>query len=141
MARNCKSEDVKDLVTPNTVVCIRPEGIPQPGSLRMVIPYSQCIVQRVDEKSLQGEFWEYCRATYSSQTDPRMKLDPEELLRTLTGNLQSTDDLASALESMFPLHAVPDHLKDQAETDINVALDGAMVPVSDPLLPCLGISC
>ncbi len=45
-------------------------------------------------------------------TDPRVKPNPEQLLRVLTGNLQSTDDLASALASAFPLYAVVDHLKD-----------------------------
>ena len=80
-------------------------------------------------------------AIKTALTDPRVKLDPEQLLRALTGNLQSTDDLASVLASVFPLYAVPDHLKDQAETDINAALDGAMVPVSGSSLRCVERSC
>jgi hypothetical protein len=59
-------------------------------------------------------------------TDPRVNPDPEQLLRALTGNLQSMDDLVSGLASIFPLYAVPHHLRDQAETDINLALDGAI---------------
>ena len=77
-------------------------------------------------------------ALKTALTDPRVKPDPEQVLRTLTGNNESTEDLASSLASVFPLYAVPDHLKHFAEADIGDALDGAIVPVSGPSLHELG---
>jgi proline iminopeptidase len=80
----------------------------------------------------QLSHWGAMSAMKTALTDRRVKPDPEQLLRALTGNLQSMDDQASWLASIFPLYTVPDHLRDQAETDINLALDGAIIPVSDP---------
>ena len=81
----------------------------------------------------QWSHWGAMSAMKTALTDPRVKPDPEQLLRVLTGNVQSTEDLASGFASIFPLYAAPEHLNIQPEIHVNEALEGAIVPVSYPV--------
>ena len=73
--------------------------------------------------------WAAMDAVKTALTDPRVTPDPDQVVRALSGSLTSHEDLASGLGSIMPLCSVPDHLKDQAETDVSEVLAGAIAPV------------
>ena len=84
----------------------------------------------VGDSGAQWSHWAAMNAVKIALTDPRVKPDPKQLLRVLTGNLSGMDDFQSAFASIQPLYSVPDSLKDHAETDVDEVLAGIMSPVS-----------
>ena len=77
----------------------------------------------------QWSHWACMSAMKTALTDPRVKPDPEQVLRLLSGRTESMQDVSDGIASIFALYAVPDHLKGEAEVDVGTALDGALVPV------------
>ena len=84
----------------------------------------------VGDSGAQWSHWAAMNAMKVALTDPRVKPDPEQLLRLLTGNMSSMEDFASGFASISPLYSVPGDLKDQAETDVDKVIAGCISPVS-----------
>ena len=66
----------------------------------------------------QWSHWACMSAMKTALTDPRVRPDPEQVLRLLSGRTESMEDLSSGVASIFPLYSVPDELKGQAEVNV-----------------------
>ena len=56
-------------------------------------------------------------------------VDPDQLVRMMSGTMTSQEDLESGFATIGPLYAVPDQVQDKVEMNPMVALDGAFMPV------------
>jgi len=66
--------------------------------------------------------------TKAALTDPRVKPDPEQLVRLLSGTVRDQEDLLTGFASLAPLYAAPDELKDQVEVDAGEVISKATKP-------------
>ena len=87
----------------------------------------------VGNSGAQWSHWGAMNAMKVALTDPRVKVDPEQLLRALTGNMTSLEDFQSVFASVAPLYSVPDHLKDQVEADVGEVLSKVTAGPVSPL--------
>jgi pimeloyl-ACP methyl ester carboxylesterase len=81
------------------------------------------------DAAAQWSHWAAMNAIKTALTDPRVSPDPEQLVRALSGNNLSFEDMAAAAQSIYPLYSVPDHLKGETEGDVNAVLAKATLPV------------
>ena len=84
----------------------------------------------VGDAAAQWSHWGAMSTIKTALTDPRAaNVDPDQLLRMMSGTMTSQEDMNSGFATIMPLYAVPAHLQDQVETNVAEALDGAIVPV------------
>ena len=72
--------------------------------------------------------WASINLTMRALTDPRIKPDPEQLVRMFSGRMIDQNDLLTGFMSIAPLYAAPPELKAQAEVDVDEVLSTAMKP-------------
>lgn len=78
--------------------------------------------------------WAPINAVKIALTDPRVKPDPDQLVRVLTGTSTSEEDMASGAASVMPLYSVPDEVKGEVEQDVGSILGATFIPVRKHLL-------
>ena len=66
--------------------------------------------------------------TRAALTAPRVKPDPEQLVRLLPGTVRDREDLLTGFASIAPLYVASDELKDQVEVDAGEVIGKAIKP-------------
>jgi proline iminopeptidase len=75
--------------------------------------------------------WGYLNTVKTALTDPRVKCDPEQIVRMFSGRMTDQNDLLTGFMSISPLYAAPDHLKAEAEVNVDEVLASAVMPFWD----------
>ncbi|KAK5127621.1 hypothetical protein LTR85_006961 [Meristemomyces frigidus] len=82
----------------------------------------------VGDSAAQVSHWGAINMTKAALTDPRVKPDPEQLVRMLSGNCRDQDDLMTGFATIAPLYAAPDAIKDLAEIDAGAVISKSIKP-------------
>lgn len=78
----------------------------------------------VGNSAAQFSHWAMANMVAKALTDPRVKPDPEQFVRLITGMCFDESDYVQAFGSIAPLYAVPEVLKNKAEVDVGKVLAG-----------------
>ena len=70
----------------------------------------------------------FVNMTARALTDPRVKPDPEQLVRLFSGRCKDQMDLITGFGSIAPLYAAPPEVREHAEVDVDAVLGAATVP-------------
>ncbi len=84
----------------------------------------------IGDAAAQWSHWAAMTAIKIAVTDPRVKPDPDLLIRAMTGTVRSDEEFFEAAIQLMPLYSVPDDLKCKVETDTAAVLATATFPVS-----------
>lgn len=93
----------------------------------LTLEYALAYPQRVNaiilvDSAAQVAHWAAMNMTAKALTDSRVKPDPAQLVRILSGTCYDEADYAAGFASIAPLYAAPDEIKDKAEVDVGKAL-------------------
>ena len=92
----------------------------------------------VGDSAAQMSHWALMNAMKTLMTDPRVKPDPERVLRCFSGRMTSLEDLMLGFQSFAPLYEAPEHLKGEAEVDASQIIMAAMVPHYETVNAAMG---
>ncbi|KAK5699577.1 hypothetical protein LTR97_005706 [Elasticomyces elasticus] len=94
----------------------------------------------VGDTAAQMSHWGLMNAVKTALVDPRTKdlVDPEQVLRMMSGRLRDFDDLATGFGTISALYAAPPDLKAQSETDVDAVLQTTMFPVLETCNAAMG---
>lgn len=76
----------------------------------------------VGDSGAQISHWAGMNMIATALSDPRVKPDPAQVVRLLSGKCFDEADYAAGFGSIAPLYAAPDEIKDKAEVDVGKAL-------------------
>jgi proline iminopeptidase len=83
----------------------------------------------VGDSAANMSSWGYLNAVKTALTDPRVKCDPDQILRMFSGRMKDQEDLMTGFMSIAPLYATPDDLKGEVETNVDEVLSTAVMPL------------
>ena len=92
------------------------------------------------DTAAQMSHWAMMNAVKTALIDPRTKdgVDPERVVRMMSGRMRDFEDLASGFASIAALYASPPELKAQSETDVDAVLGSALFPVLETANAAMG---
>lgn len=92
----------------------------------------------VGDSSAQQSHWGAINMTRAALTDPRVKVDPEQILRMFSGRMTSQEDMLTGFPTIAPLYSTPDHLKALVEVDAGEVIAKAMNPIYETVNAAMG---
>lgn len=72
--------------------------------------------------------WGSINMTKAALNDPRIKPDPDQVVRMSSGRMRDHMDFMTGFASIAPLYSAPDDLKAQAEVNVDEVIGAAFKP-------------